>query len=94
MHDFFCPGSRQRKSCIKRQSFDGPDPKMTPRRSSKFENLATDQVDGKLIHTRHKKNSIENKEAIQENVHSDSDNEASSHNIFGDSNFVMTEEMK
>jgi len=53
--------SRKRKSCLKRQSFDGPDPKMTPKRSSKFEILGADQVDGKLIHTRHKRDSIENK---------------------------------
>lgn len=71
----FFADSRQRKSCLKRQSFDGPDPKMTPKRSSKFEALAAYQVDGKLIHHKIKRNSIDPKEGIQEHApHSDSDN--------------------
>lgn len=55
------PKLAKRKSCLKRQSFDGPDPKLTPKRSSRFEMLAADQVDGKLIHTRHRKDSIDKK---------------------------------
>jgi hypothetical protein len=60
--------------------------------------LGSNQVDGRMIHAPQKKRqSIEQKEGewVEAKAEdSDSDNDASSHNIFGDSNFVMTEELK
>lgn len=74
----------QRKSCLKRPSFDMPELKMKESRSSKFDFIDLAKIDGKVLH-QEKKEGEENNEP-----NSDSDNDGSSHNIFGNSNFVMT----
>lgn len=86
--------SHQRKSCMKRPSFDLADPKLRPSRSSKLELVNIGHIDGKMLQHK-KRGSMEHKvEGGLAVASSDSDNEASSHNIFGGHGAEMSEELK
>ena len=54
-----------RKSCLKRPSFEVPEPKLGSHRSSKFDLMDIKQVDGRVLNHHHKNegNNVENSDS-------------------------------
>jgi hypothetical protein len=85
----------QRKSCLKRPSFEVPDYKTQPIRKSKFEAIEGSKIDGHVIvHKKRKSIDAGNFEGQSEQIDSDSDNDSSEHNIFGSKRYVLSQDIK